>query len=332
MVEALFQILLFSAKSLIAVIFILILFAGILALLSRGKQKMKGKICIKNLNKKWTETTEELLQEILPKKNFKQFLKQTKNQQKKQNEIDPQTQKNIFVINFEGDIKGSAVASLREEVTAILNIASPKDEVVIRLESPGGMVHAYGLAAAQLYRIREKNIPLTVTVDKVAASGGYMMACIANKILAAPFSIIGSIGVIMQLPNFNRWLKEKNIDFEQITAGQYKRTLTLFGHNTEEGREKMREEIEDIHTLFKNLIHEYRPQLNIEQVATGEHWLGSQALELKLVDDLTTSDDYLLEQSKTSPIYEICYVTKKSLGAKLSSAVHSFKNDTFGLM
>ncbi len=328
MPDVLSQILLFSAKFGVAIIFTLVLFAGILALLSRGKQKLTGKICIKHLNKKWDETKEELLQEILPKKKFKAFLKQQKQAAKKPTS---QSQKSIFVLNFDGDVKGSAVTALREEVSAVLNIATPEDEVVVRLESPGGMVNAYGLAAAQLFRLREKNIPLTVTVDKVAASGGYMMACIANKILAAPFAILGSIGVIMQLPNFHRWLKEKNIDFEQITAGQYKRTLTLFGHNTEEGREKMREEIEDIHTLFKNLIQEYRPQLNIEQVSTGEYWLGKQALALKLVDGLTTSDDYLFEQSQTAAIYEICYTMKKSLAAKLSSAARSFKNDAFGL-
>jgi serine protease SohB len=188
------------------------------------------------------------------------------------------------------------------------------------------MVHAYGLAAAQLARIRQRGIPLIVTVDKVAASGGYLMACIADKIFAAPFAIIGSIGVIVQLPNFHRLLKEKNIDFEQLTAGNYKRTLTLFGENTEAGREKLHQEIEEVHHLFKQLIHENRPQLDIEKVATGEHWLAKQAIEFKLVDELRTSDDYLLEQSNTANLFEVRYEVKKSFIEKLFTSVNAFKN------
>ncbi len=226
----------------------------------------------------------------------------------------------MFVVNFQGDIKASALEGLREEVTAILSVIKPTDEVVACIESPGGMVHAYGLAAAQLQRIRDKNIPLTVIVDKVAASGGYLMACIANKILAAPFAIIGSIGVVIQMPNFHRLLKEKNIDFEQLTAGNFKRTLTLFGVNTPEGREKLQEEIEEVHHHFKHVIKEHRPELDIDRVATGEHWLGSQALELKLIDGLTTSDSYLFEKSNHANVYEICFQQKKSLLTRLTSA------------
>jgi serine protease SohB len=193
------------------------------------------------------------------------------------------------------------------------------------------MVHTYGLAAAQLQRFRQHHIPLTVIVDKVAASGGYMMASIGNKILAAPFAIIGSIGVIVQIPNFHRLLKEKHIDFEQLTAGNFKRTLTLFGQNTDEGRDKLREEIEEIHHLFKNLIQEHRQQLDIEKVSTGEHWLGQQALELNLVDQLMTSDDYLLAKSRDTNVYEISYRTKKSFVEKLTSSVSLFKAQLFGM-
>lgn len=329
MLEALLQLALFAAKAIILVVLILLLIAGILALVTRGKDKLRGKIQIKNLNKNYADTKQTLLQEILPKKEFKQFLKDQKKSAKEQSAAP--AQKNIYILNFQGDIKASAVAALREEVTAVLNIATPYDEVVVCVESAGGMVHAYGLAAAQLSRIRQQQIPLTVIVDKVAASGGYLMACVANKIFAAPFAIIGSIGVIIQLPNFHRLLKEKHIDFEQLTAGNFKRTLTIFGENTEEGRDKLREEITDIHRLFKNLIHMHRPQIEIEKVATGEHWLGTQALELKLVDDLKTSDDYLLTRSKDAKLFEIRYATKKSLGEKLSSTLSTLKENLVGL-
>jgi serine protease SohB len=328
MLDVLSQLSIFLAKTIIIVAFILILLAGILSLLSRGKQREK--FSIKNLNANFEDTKKFLLEEVLSKKGFKKFLKEEKTAEKnKKAKDEKEPSKNIFVLNFDGDIKASAVTALREEITAILNIANKQDEVLVRVESSGGMVHAYGLAAAQLARLREQGIRLIVSVDKVAASGGYLMACVADKILAAPFAIIGSIGVIVQLPNFHRFLKEKNVDFEQITAGSFKRTLTLFGENTEAGREKLHHEIEEIHTLFKNLIHEHRPELDIEKVATGEHWLAKQAIEFKLVDELRTSDDYLLEQSKVANIFEINYHIKKSLGEKLFSGMSMLKKGIF---
>jgi serine protease SohB len=329
MLDTLLQLGLFTAKALIIVILILVLIAGILALLTRGKEKQNGKITVKNLNEKYTDTTEALLEEVLSKDDLKAHLKQKKRDCKEHKDAEKQMH-NVFVLHFHGDIKASAVCGLREEVTAVLGIATPEDEVVVCLESGGGMVHAYGLAAAQLQRLRQHNIPLTVIVDKVAASGGYMMAAVANKILAAPFSIIGSIGVVIQMPNFHRLLKEKHIDFEQLTAGNFKRTLTMFGQNTDEGRDKLREEIDEIHDLFKDMIQHHRPQLDIEKVATGEHWLGTQALELKLVDELNTSDDYLVAKSKEAHVYELHYHTKKSLSEKLTSTVSAFKESLLG--
>lgn len=202
----------------------------------------------------------------------------------------------LFVVDFHGDMKASQAQQLREEITSIIQLAQEGDEVMIRLESPGGIVNGYGLAAAQLERLRQHRIPLTACIDQVAASGGYLMACIANKIIAAPFAIIGSIGVVAQLPNFNKFLKKHDIDFEQITAGDYKRTLTLFGENTEAGRKKFKEDIEQIHENFKHHVLNYRPQLDIQKVATGEHWLARDAMPLGLVDELKTSDDFLLEK------------------------------------
>jgi len=321
MIDALVQLGLFSVKMLIVAVFILAVLAGILAILSKGKEKGKGKLVIKHLNQKYDETTEDILSHTLPKKLYKQFIKDKKQQEKAKKKSEERT-KQIYVINFHGDMKASAVSQLREEVTAVLHVAKPNDEVILKLDSAGGVVHGYGLAAAQLLRLRAHRIPLTICIDKIAASGGYMMACVANKILAAPFAIIGSIGVIVQLPNFNRVLKDKHIEFEQLTAGEYKRTLTVFGENTEEGREKLQHEIEDIHQLFKNLIKENRQQLDINKVATGEHWLALQAIDLQLVDEIKTSDEYLLERSKAAELYELSYETKKSLLSKLSASAN----------
>jgi len=238
----------------------------------------------------------------------------------------------VFVLDFEGDIKASAGENLRNEITAILAVANKNDEVVIRLESSGGMVHSYGFAASQLARIRSADIALTVCVDKVAASGGYMMACIGNKILAAPFAILGSIGVVAQLPNFNRLLKKHDVDFEMHTAGQYKRTLTIFGENTQDGREKFRQELEIIHTQFKEFVGQFRPSLNVEQVATGETWLGRQAIENNLIDEVTTSDAYLMQRGKEANLLHIKYSKKKKLAERLGfSAGNVLTNSLYNL-
>ncbi len=333
MLPALIELSLFTAKSLVIVCLILIVLIVFFTLLAKSKEKTKGRLIIKNLNKKYDEITESILAETNTKKEFKQFLKEKKKTEKaKQKSEKEKNLKNIYVLNFQGDIKASAVSSLSEEINAVLSVAKPSDEVVLKLESAGGMVHGYGLAAAQLMRIRAKQLYLTIMVDKVAASGGYMMASVANIIYSAPFAIIGSIGVIVQLPNFNRLLTENNIEFEQITAGEYKRTLTMFGKNTEQGKEKLQHEIDDVHQLFKNLIMEHRQQIDIKKVATGEHWLGLQALDLKLVDGIKTSDDYLLERSKEANLYEIIYVTKKPFLSKLSSAANMFKEKLFKMM
>ena len=219
-----------------------------------------------------------------------------------------------FVIHFDGDTAASGVDFLSVEISAVLTMAGANDEVVICLESPGGMVHSYGLAASQMMRIRNKGIPLTAIVDRVAASGGYLMAAVANRILAAPFAVIGSIGVVAQIPNLHRLLKKNDVDVEVLTAGKYKRTLTLLGENTDEGREKFREELEDVHALFQEFVAENRPELDIEAVATGEAWYGKRALELNLVDGLATSDEYLIELCETRDVFEVTWEeTKKPI-------------------
>lgn len=318
MSDILLQLGLFSAKLFVVFIFIVLVLIALLAILAKGKEKTKQRLTVKNLNKKYSENKEIILEETLSKKQFKQYAKEKKSAEKA---VENENKKCIYVLDFQGDIKASNVTSLTEEINTILNVAKAGDEVLLRLESAGGVVHGYGLAAAQLMRLRARGIPLIVSIDKIAASGGYMMACIANKILAAPFSIVGSIGVIVQLPNFHRMLKDKHIDFEQHTAGEFKRTITVFGENTEEGRKKLQAELEDMHHLFKNLITQHRPQLDIQRVATGEHWLGQQALNLQLVDEIKTGDDYLFEQSTDAHLYQISIETKKPFAARLLSGL-----------
>lgn len=224
----------------------------------------------------------------------------------------------VFVLDFNGDIRASEVDLLREEISAVLSFAGESDEVVLRLDSAGGMVHTYGLAASQLERIKSANVKLTICVDEVAASGGYMMACLADKLIAAPFAILGSIGVVAQLPNFHRVLKKHGVDYETFTAGEYKRTVTMFGENTEKGKDKFVEEIQDTHLLFKEFVSQARPNIDIDAVATGEVWFGKRAIEHQLVDELNTSDDYLMKICSSCDVFQVRYELKKSFGERIS--------------
>ena len=319
---------LFLAKSITVVAAILFVVIGIIAASSRARKEHHGDIEIEYLNDKYDDLEHTLKHAILSSDEFKQQQKQLKKKQKdakKQQKTSPENErkKRIYVVKFEGDMKASAVSSLREEITAILTMAEREDEVVICLESPGGMVHTYGLAASQLTRITKQEIPLTVVVDTIAASGGYLMACIGNKILAAPFAIIGSIGVVAQLPNFHRLLKKNDIDFEMFTAGEHKRTVTMFAENTDKGRQKFIQELEETHELFKGFVAEHRPQVNVSEVATGEIWYGQRALEHQLIDDIQTSDEYLMSKRGECDIYAIKFTEKKTLQEKLGLAAQS---------
>ena len=291
---------LFLLKTLTVVIAFLVVFAGFFSM----SRKPKPKLEIHSLNEQYEQVNSLMSKEILGEK----IKKAKKSKEKKPK---------LYLIDFKGDIKATQVEQLREEISSILAVAQKDDEVVIRVESPGGSVNGYGLAAAQLQRLRDHNIPLTACIDKVAASGGYLMACVANKIIAAPFSIIGSIGVVAQIPNFHRLLKKNNIDVELLTGGEYKRTLTLFGENTEKDRAKFQEDLEKIHTAFRQYVLANRSQLNIDEVATGEHWLAKDAFDLKLVDILQTSDDYLISKMKQYKAFKVSAHPKEPLINKL---------------
>lgn len=306
----------FLAKAVTIVVAILAVVIVVLA--SSMKQKAdKGELKLTNMTDELKQLEKELKEELLSKKQYKAYEKQLKADEKAV-EKDETTPSKVFVIDFKGSIDAGEVASLREEITAILTIAEKDDQVLVNVESGGGMVHGYGLASSQLDRLKQANIPLTICIDKVAASGGYMMACVADKVYAAPFAIVGSIGVVAQLPNFSRLLKKHDIDYEQHTAGDFKRTLTVFGENTDEGREKFQEELEETHVLFKEFVSKYRPEMDIAKVATGEHWYGQQAIELGLIDAISTSDDVILSLVKEHQVIKIKYQMKKKLADKIA--------------
>ena len=276
--------------------------------------KLPAELHVSHLNARVNEQRKKIAQTTASKFELLQLTQQLA----KESRSRKKNNQKVFVLDFKGDIQASAVEQLREEITLVLATAKAgKDRVVVRLESPGGMVHGYGLAAAQLVRLRDAGFHVTIVVDKAAASGGYMMACIASEIISAPFAILGSIGVVAQIPNFNRLLKQHNVDFELYTAGEYKRTVTMFGENTPEGKAKFEEELQQTHALFKHFVEKYRPQLNVEKVATGEHWYGQDALDLNLVDKLQTSDEYILGLLPQHDVYVISTRKRPTLGEKL---------------
>lgn len=348
--EFLFEYGLFFAKAItvvMAIVAVLIAFVAI-AMKQKGQASGKGQLEIHSISDALEDVTDYAEKMLLSDAQLKQFMKDKKAEEKAKAKADKAATKlaaknkigsdpnlsdspakistdkaRLFVINFHGSVDAHEVANLREEITAILLAAEDNDEVLVNLESGGGVVHGYGLAASQLQRIKAKGLKLTICVDKVAASGGYMMACVADRLICANFAIIGSIGVIAQMPNFNKLLKKNDIDFEQHTAGDYKRTLTVFGKNNDEGRAKFKAELEEVHVMFKDFVNTNRPSLDIEKVATGEYWFGLQAKELGLVDELATSDDIILELNKTREIFSVKYSEKKNVMEKLGFAAEN---------
>jgi serine protease SohB len=296
----------------------------------RGDHEGEGELKIRKLNEKYEKLREAIQARLMSGPQRKAFHKARKKLEKAEKKAakaakdtgeQDDSRSRVYVLDFDGDIKASDTDPLRRAITAVLSVADPeKDEVVIRLESGGGLVHSYGLAAAQLDRIRSKGVPLTACVDKVAASGGYMMACVADKIVASPFAILGSIGVVAQLPNFHRLLKKNDVDFEVLTAGEHKRTMTIFGENTDKGRQKFLEDLEGTHGLFKEYVSERRPDLDITAVANGDIWFGKRALEVKLIDEIKTSDEYLIEACDRADVVSVAYQRKRTLPEKLGLA------------
>lgn len=324
--EFLYEYGLFFAKAATVVVAVGLVVGLLAGAASKNRSSKRGELSIDDISKQKAHELEDIQHLMMSKEEAKEAkkLKKAEQKQAKKEKDEPEGGKpKLFVVNFNGNVDAAEVENLREEITSIIRIADKKDRVLINLESPGGVVHGYGLAASQIDRLKKAEIEIVAAVDKVAASGGYMMACVADKIIAAPFSIIGSIGVVAQLPNINRLLKKNDIDIEQHTAGNYKRTLTVLGENTDEARDKFKQELAETHELFKDFVKQHREQVDIEKVATGEHWYGTQAKELNLVDEIQTSDDYLLEALESHQIYKVEYRIKQNLAEKIGVAAES---------
>jgi serine protease SohB len=316
MPHALTEYLLFLAQGVTVVALLAALFIGVARF--AAPRRPRSRLRVKNINEHYDQLRDRLAAAVLPKAEWKRRRKAEKAQRRT-----TRSRPRVFVLDFHGDLRASRVRNLREEVTAVLSLATPEDEVVLRLTNPGGTVNEQGLAASQLQRVRHHDIPLTVCVDTVAASGGYLMACVANRIVAAPFAVIGSIGVVSQTPNFHRLLDRLGIDFEQFTGGQFKRTVTMFGRTTDADRAKVTEQVNEVHDLFKTFVRDQRPQIDLDRVATGEYWYGSDALALNLVDELRTSDDYLLQARLRADLFEVNYTVPLSRAKRLTEATQT---------
>ena len=339
--EFLYELGLFAAQTLLIVLGII---AIILVIAASAGQKSKGAdegfIEVRSINDRFDRytaairelsDTEELAKERakLDKKAEKERVKADKARAKDAIEAAEKSsdiasgRPRTFVLSFEGDMMASQVEALREEISAVLPNAQAGDEVLLRLESPGGVVHGYGLAASQLSRVKDAGVTLVIAVDKVAASGGYMMACVGDRILAAPFAVLGSIGVVAQMPNFHRLLKKNDVDIEQFTAGEFKRTITMFAENTDKGRRKFESELEETHDLFKQFVSDNRQGMDIDKISTGEIWYGQQAIDVGLIDEISTSDGYLQRMTKDRDLIEVRYKRKQKLLEKMGFAAEA---------
>lgn len=288
----------FAVKGLI--VFLTVTFSVMaIVMMTRRRGGQTARLEVKPLNRRFEALGDAVRSQVFEKAELKVLAKERKKP--------PASSKGprVYVLDFDGDIMASATTNLREEVSALLAVVRPEDEVVVRLESPGGGVPHYGLAAAQLARLKDRKVKLTVCVDRIAASGGYMMACVADRIVAAPFSIVGSIGVVAQVPNVHRLLKKHDVDYQELTAGEFKRTISMFGEITDKGRQKFVDQLEETHALFKDFVKSQRPSLDVNAVATGEYWLGTRAKELGLVDEIGTSDDYLMARTGTAKLFQV---------------------------
>jgi len=310
---------LFFLQTLAIVLGVIAIILTIAALIMKNKHDKEGEVEV--LNEKFDDQRDLLNSVVLNDEELKKEKKRLKALEKEETKSKT-TKPKVYVLDFlKGDIQASPVDHFRKEVTALLSVAEKDQEVIINVESPGGIVHGYGLAAAQILRLRDHGLRVTVCVDKVAASGGYMMACVAHKILASPFAILGSIGVVAQVPNFNKVLKKYDVDYKEYTAGDYKRTVSIFGEITDKGEKKFLEQIEATHSLFKSFVGRFRPKLDLAKVATGEYWFGEDALKLGLIDEICTSDEYIFKKMQDSKVIRVSFEKKPSIADKISGAI-----------
>lgn len=233
--------------------------------------------------------------------------------------------KTAVLLSFNGDINATEVIEFGRAVSMIVQMKDLVSEVYIIINSGGGVVNGYGLLASEIERLHYSEIETYALIDQVAASGGYMAACVANHVVAAPFAYIGSIGVVSEMPNFNQILSDNGINIEQHTAGKSKRTVTPLGKITDEDRNEFKKKLERIHRSFINHVSHYRNINDADEnknsiIFSGDYWIAEETVELELglVDEISTSQEFLLDKMKEYNIIEITFQENKTKKSKLS--------------
>ena len=220
---------------------------------------------------------------------------------------------NLYYLEFEGDIQASEAAKLKQEILVCLQVAKPTDVFLILVESSGGSVSNYGDLYSVMEMIKKRGHTLWVAIDRVAASGGYLISLPADKIFATPFALIGSIGVLSEVPNFGGLLDKYGVKMEEYTAGERKMNISMFRENGEEQKEHHRKKLGKIHELFKAQLVKYRGGLiekkgvDIGELMEGDFWMGENAFELGLVDELKSSVEILLDEKDHFNILKVNY-------------------------
>jgi protease-4 len=202
----------------------------------------------------------------------------------------------IAVIHLEGTIQGgTGLGATPEYILDQLDKALADDNVkaiLLRIDSPGGTVAASQEIALAVKRASEKK-PVVVSVGDICASGGYMVASQADEIIASPGSSVGSIGVIMEVANVEELLNKVGISFTTLTTGAYKDAGSPYRSLTETETAMLNEQLTVIYDQFITDVAEGRdlPETKVRELATGWVWLGSEALDLGLVDSLGNYND-----------------------------------------
>lgn len=229
---------------------------------------------------------------------------------------------NVFVIDYVGSMMASEVVYLTAKIDAIILKSNKDDEVVINITSPGGAVSGYGLVASQIKRLKTAGLKITATVDTVAASGGYMAAVVSDEIIAAPFAMVGSIGVVANVMIYEELLKNIGIQTNVYTSGDSKRTVVPSRVPNAEEEAKLEAQLEEIHSRFKDHVLSFRPDIDEDKVFTGQAFLAADAINFGLVDKIGTSDELLLNLYKDGHrLIEVQFIIEENIGGSVTKQV-----------
>ncbi|WP_343192796.1 S49 family peptidase [Buchnera aphidicola (Taiwanaphis decaspermi)] len=222
---------------------------------------------------------------------------------------------NLYILDYNDKIKKNKIKKLREEISSIILVAKKNDEVLLRLENTSDIVYEYGLVIAQLQRLRKKGIKLIISIDKIVSNGGYIIACVADHISASPFSIIGPINIVVNIPNIDKYTQTSNLNNQLNDCNTFTK-LTLIKNNTKIYVNKIFNKLDIKKYIRNSFIKDMRPSLNLNKIFNQNYWIGENAINEKLIDSINTSDDILFSKKDTHNLLKIKYVYKSNIVEK----------------